>query len=39
MKIGTRHFWAYLGQGLGCLLLLIGIAVVIWALQGFPGLS
>lgn len=26
------------GEGLGCLLVAIGIAIIIWALKGFPGL-
>jgi len=27
-----------IGEGVGCLLLCIGIAVIIWAMSGFPGL-
>ena len=27
-----------IGEGIGCLLVCIGIAVVIWAMSGFPGL-
>ncbi len=28
----------YIGEGIGCLLLCIGAAIIIWALSGFPGL-
>ena len=31
-------FLKNLSEGLGCLLISIGIAVIIWALAGFPGL-
>lgn len=27
-----------LGGGIGCLFMSIGIAIILWALQGFPGL-
>jgi hypothetical protein len=27
-----------IGEGIGCLLLCIGAAIIIWALSGFPGL-
>jgi hypothetical protein len=35
---GGSAFDSYVGQGLGCLLVCVGIAIVIWALNGFPGL-
>lgn len=28
-----------MSDGLGCLLAAIGAAIVLWALQGFPGLA
>jgi len=26
------------GEGIGCLLIAIAIAIIIWAIKGFPGL-
>ena len=28
-----------IGEGIGCLLVAVSLAVMIWALQGFPGLA
>jgi len=33
---GVTRFAAEFGHGLGCLMAAIGVAVIIWALSGFP---
>lgn len=31
-----KQFWTNVGEGLGCAVALVGVAILIWALSGFP---
>ena len=39
MKIDFTYAIGTIAEGIGCLLLMIGIVLIIWAATGFPGLG